>query len=214
MALSEFLLLALSSLFVIVDPVGLVPTFLAMTGEQDPAARVRTARTACLVAAGVLTAFAAGGPWLLRLLGITMPAFQIAGSILLLLVALDMLRARSTETRETRAETAVAAERVADHQDVAVSPLAVPMLAGPGACSTVLLLRSRAADATQHALLYPVILGVLLLAYLLLRVASRHAYRMKPIAMRVMTRLMGMLLAAIAVQFFLDGVRASGAFTG
>jgi multiple antibiotic resistance protein len=210
---AEFALLALSSLFVIVDPLGLVPAFLAMTGEQSAADRTRTARTACIVAAGILVAFAAAGPHLLSVLGITMPAFQVAGSILLLLVALDMLRARSTETRETRVETAVAAERAADHLDVAVSPLAVPMLAGPGALSTVLLLRSRAGDGVQHALLYGAILLVLLSAYLLLRVASRHANRMKPIAMRVVTRLMGMLLAAIAVQFFLDGIRASGAFS-
>ncbi len=202
---AEFLVLALSSLFVIVDPIAIVPSFLTMT-DDDPAARCRTARVACIVATAVLAAFAAGGPAVLDVLGVTMPAFQIAGSILLLLVALDMLRARRTETRETRAETAAAAEK----EDVAVSPLAVPMLAGPGAISAVLLLRSRAADGVQHAILYGSIALVCAASYVILRLAARHAYRMKPITMRVATRLMGMILAAVAVQFFLDGVKASG----
>ncbi len=210
MTLREYLLLAFSSLFVIVDPIALVPSFLAMTVRDGPHARIRTAGRACLVATCVLTAFAALGQGLLDLLGITMPAFQIAGSILLLLVALDMLRARATEVRGTPAE----ADAAADKEDVAVSPLGVPMLAGPGACSAVLLLRSRAADALQGALLYAVIAVVLLLSYGVLRLAARHAYRVKPIAMRVATRLMGLVLAAVAVQFFLDGVKASGVLRG
>ena len=209
MTLAEYLVLALSSLFVIVDPIAIVPSFLAMT-DDDAADRCRTARTACLVAAAVLAAFAAGGPAVLSVLGVSMPAFQIAGSILLLLVALDMLRARRTETRETRAETAAAAQK----DDVAVSPLAVPMLAGPGAISAVLLLRSRAADGVQLAVLYGSIGVVCAVSYLLLRLAARHAYRVKPITMHVAARLMGMILAAVAVQFFLDGVRASGLVGG
>ena len=209
MTTAEFLVLATSSLFVIVDPIALVPAFLAMT-EDHAADRARTARRACVVAAAVLAAFAAGGPAVLGVLGVTMPAFQIAGSILLLIVALDMLRARRTETRETRAETAAAAEK----EDVAVSPLAVPMLAGPGAISAVLLLRSRAEGAVQHGLLYASIGTVLVASWAILRLASRHAYRVRPIAMRVATRLMGMILAAVAVQFFLDGVKASGVLKG
>src|SRR5262245_60465817 len=171
--------------------------------DDDSRARCRTARTACVVAAAVLAAFAAAGPAVLSVLGISMPAFEIAGSILLLLVALDMLRARRTETRQTRAEVVAAAEK----DDVAVSPLAVPMLAGPGAISAVLLLRSRATDVVQHAILYASIAVVCVASYLILRLAARHAYRVRPITMHVATRLMGMILAAVAVQFFLDGVR-------
>lgn len=209
MSLAEYLVLACSSLFVIVDPIALVPAFLAMT-DDDEAHRKRTAAVACAVAALVLMGFAAGGPSVLAVLGVTMPAFQIAGSILLLLVALDMLRARRTETRETRAEIGAASEK----EEVAVSPLAVPMLAGPGAISAVMLLRSRAEGVSQHAALYGCIAVVLAASWGILRLAARHAYRVKPIAMRVLTRLMGMLLAAIAVQFFLDGVRASGLVPG
>ena len=206
MPIHEFALLALSSLFVIVDPLALVPAYLAMTHGDSVGDRLRTARIACLVAAVVLMGFAAGGTWLFRLLGLTVPAFQIAGSILLMVVALDMLRARTTEVRQTRAETTAAAEK----DDVAVSPLAVPMLAGPGACSAVLLLQNRAADDLQRALVYPAIAVVCVASYLVLGLAAHHADRLRPIAMRVVTRLMGLLLAAIAVQFFLDGVAASG----
>lgn len=206
MTLREYLLLAFSSLFVIVDPIALIPSFLTLTEHAGPHRRVRTAGVACLTAAVVLMGFAAGGEALFLVLGITMPAFQIAGSILLLLVALDMLRARPMEVRESPAETSAAAER----DDVAFSPLAVPMLAGPGACSAVLLLRTRAADDLQRTLLFPVIAVVCLVAYGILRLSARHAMKISPNAMRVGTRLMGLLLAAVAVQFFLDGVRDSG----
>lgn len=206
MLLLTYLLLAFSSLFVIVDPIALVPSFLALTEHAGPHRRLRTARVACLTAALVLMGFAAFGEILFSVLGISMPAFQIAGSILLLLVALDMLRARATEVRETPEETSEAAEK----DDVAFSPLAVPMLAGPGACSAVLLLRGRAHDGWAQALLFAVIALVCLLAYATLALAARHATRISKNAMRVGTRLMGLLLAAIAVQFFLDGVRASG----
>jgi multiple antibiotic resistance protein len=208
--LSEYLLLAFTSLFVIVDPIAVVPAFLAMTPDDTAEKRARTALVASLVAASILMGFALGGPGLLGVLGITMPAFQIAGSILLLLVALDMLRARTSPVRETRAETAAGAEK----EDVAVSPLAVPMLAGPGALTTVLLLRSRASGEVQHVLLYAVIAFVCLLTYLILLAAARHASRVPPIAMRVATRLMGLLLSAVAVQFFLDGLKASGVTRG
>ena len=206
MSLPEYLLLAFSSLFVIVDPIALIPSFLTLTEHAGPHRRVRTAGVACLTAAIVLMAFAAVGQTIFGVLGITMAAFQIAGSILLLLVALDMLRARTTEVRETPAETSAAAER----DDVAFSPLAVPMMAGPGACSAVLLLRHRATGELQLALLFAVIAVVCLVAYGILRFSARHAMRISPNAMRVGTRLMGLLLAAVAVQFFLDGVRDSG----
>jgi len=206
MSLREYLLLAFSSLFVIVDPIALIPSFLALTEHAGPHRRERTAGIACLAAAIVLMGFAAAGEAVFHVLGITMPAFQIAGSILLLIVALDMLRARPTAVRETPAETSEAAAQ----DDVAFSPLAVPMLAGPGACSAVLLLHTRAADELQRWLLYPVIAVVCLVAWGILRLSARHAMRISPTAMRVGTRLMGLLLAAVAVQFFLDGVRDSG----
>jgi multiple antibiotic resistance protein len=202
MTLTEYSLLALSSMFVIVDPIAAVPTFLAITPTDSAASRVRTAAMACVTAAIVLTVFGLSGHHLFRLLGITMPAFQIAGGIVLLMVAMDMLRARKTETRETPAETAEGAAK----EDVAITPLAIPMLAGPGACSTVLLLQAQADDISKHVALYGSIALVSVASFIVFWLAATHATRLSPIAIRITTRLMGLLLAAIAMQFILSGL--------
>lgn len=202
MDLLAYSLLALSSLFVIIDPIAAVPTFLAITPGDSVASRVRTARVACLIAALVLIGFGALGQWVFHMLGITMPAFQVAGGIVLFMVALDMIRARRMETRESAAETAAAAAK----EDVAVTPLAMPLLAGPGACSTVLLLQNEADDGAQVAMLYVSIALVCLASYLTFDLAARKAGLLGPIAMGIITRLMGLLLAAIATQFVLDGI--------
>lgn len=128
MNLLEYSLLAASSLFVIVDPFAVIPAFIAMTPNDTPSERARMAKIACLVVAGVLLVFGFAGNWIFQFLGITMPAFQIAASIVLLLVALDMLRAQRSRVQETREETAAGAEKT----DIAVTPLAIPMLSGPG----------------------------------------------------------------------------------
>ena len=202
MTLSEYSLLALSSMFVIVDPIAAVPTFLAITPGDSAASRVRTAAMACITAAVVLTLFGLTGHHLFRLLGITMPAFQIAGGIVLLMVAMDMLRARRTETRETPVETAEGAAK----DDVAITPLAIPMLAGPGACSTVLLLHSKAQGAEQTLALYAAVLVVCVACFIIFWLAAKHATKLSPTAIRITTRLMGLLLAAIAMQFILAGL--------
>src|SRR3954471_19788244 len=145
MRLPEYILLAASSLFVIVDPLAVVPTFLAMTPTDTPESRTRMAGLACCVMAGVLIVFAAAGNIIFKFLGITMPAFQIAASIVLLLVALDMLRAQRSRVQETRKETLAASEK----NEVAVTPLAIPMLAGPGAIATVILLQNEAVGGAQ-----------------------------------------------------------------
>ena len=129
MSLSAFVLLATSSLFVIIDPLATVPAFLAMTPTDSPESRIRMARLACCVAAGVLLGFAIAGKWIFKYLGISMPAFQIAASIVLLLVALDMLRAQRSRVQETSEETAAGTVKT----DIAITPLAIPMLSGPGA---------------------------------------------------------------------------------
>jgi len=123
MSLLEYILLATSSLFVIVDPLAAVPAFIAMTPSNTPEQRMRMARLAALVMAGVLLAFAFAGKWIFRFLGITMPAFEIAASIVLLLVSLDMLRAQRSRVVETREETDAGIEKL----DIAVTPLAIPM---------------------------------------------------------------------------------------
>jgi len=203
MSLTEYILLAASSLFVIVDPLATVPAFLAMTPTDTPEQRIKMARLACCVTAGVLLVFAIAGKWIFKFLGITMPAFQLAASIVLLLVALDMLRAQRSRVQETSEETAAGVEKT----DIAVTPLAIPMLAGPGAISTAVLLHHQAASLSQRVALYLCIVAVSLASYLILRVSARGARWLSPIAMSITTRIMGLLLAAVAIQFMLNAVR-------
>jgi multiple antibiotic resistance protein len=203
MSLLEYSLLAASSLFVIVDPFAVIPAFIAMTPNDSPAERARMAKIACLVVAGVLLGFGFAGKWIFQFLGITMPAFQIAASIVLLLVALDMLRAQRSRVQETREETAAGTEKT----DIAVTPLAIPMLSGPGAISTVILLQSEAKTIWHSLALCGCILLVALASYGVLRMAAHGAKVLNPIALRIGTRVMGLLLAAIAVQFMINALK-------
>jgi MarC family membrane protein len=203
MTLSEYSLLAASSLFVIVDPVGTVPAFLAMTAGNTAQDRIKMAGIACGVAAGVLLGFAAAGQWVFKLFGITPPAFQFAASLVLLLVALDMIRAQRSRVHETSEETAAGVEKT----DIAVAPLAIPMLAGPGAISTAILLHNQAQTLFQHLALYLCILLVSLATYIILRLSARGAQWLNPILMHIIVRIMGLLLAAIAIQFLINGVK-------
>lgn len=196
-------MLAASSLFVIVDPLATVPAFLAMTPNDTPEQRIRTARLACCVAASVLLVFSMAGQLVFKVMGITMPAFQIAASIVLLLVALDMLRAQRSRVQETHEETKAGTEKT----EIAVTPLAIPMLSGPGAISTTILLQNEAKNIPQHVALYGCIVAVLLVSYLILRVAARGARWLSPIAMSIAIRIMGLLLAAVAVQFMLNAIK-------
>jgi len=208
MNLVAYCLLALSSLFVIVDPIATIPAFIAITPRDSVSSRLRMARLACLVAAGVLILFALSGQWIFRLLGITLPAFQIAGSVLLLRIALDMLYAKRSAAQETREET----EAGANKDDIAITPLGVPMLAGPGAISTSLILLNQAHDVGQHIALLLCIAAVCLLSYLIFWLAVRGARRLSPLALKLATRLMGLLLASVAVQFALNGLAQTPLF--
>jgi multiple antibiotic resistance protein len=202
MSLSEYTLLAASSLFVIVDPLAVVPAFIAMTVNDPPEQRIRMARLASFVVAGVLLFFAITGELIFKVLGITMPAFQIAASIVLLIIAVDMLRAQRSRVQHTTEEAAAGAEKT----DIAVTPLAIPMLAGPGAISTVILLQNRADGLPQHCALYGCIVGVAASCYWVLRISSRGARWLNPIAMNIAIRIMGLLLAAVAIQFMLNAI--------
>jgi multiple antibiotic resistance protein len=208
MSLVAYCFLALSSLFVIVDPIATIPAFIAMTPRDSVASRLRMARLACLVAAGVLILFAVSGQWIFRLLGITLPAFQIAGSVLLLRIAMDMLYAKRSAAQETREET----EAGANKDDIAITPLGVPMLAGPGAISTSLILMNQAQDWEQRAALLLSIVVVSFASYWILRLAAQGARWLNPMAIKLITRLMGLLLAAIAVQFALNGLEQTALF--
>lgn len=203
MTLVEYSLLAFSSLFVILDPIATVPAFIAMTPNDAPASKVRMARLACFVAAGVLILFAAAGPWIFKVLGITLPAFQIAGSVLLMRIALDMLYARRSQAYETDEEVAEGAAK----DDIAITPLGVPMLAGPGAISTSLILMNQAHGASQVLALFACIAGVTFVSYWVFWLAAHGANRLSPIVIKLITRLMGLLLAAVAVQFVLNAIQ-------
>ena len=185
MDLLEYGLLAFSSLFVIVDPIAAVPAFLAMTPRDSVAQRLRTAKTACLVVVGFLAGFVLFGQTIFKLLGITLPAMQIAGGIVLLLVALDMLRAQRSTVQETAAETAAGQSK----NDIAITPLAVPMLAGPAAISTVILLEAQARSLMQRGVLLGCLVLVGLTSYIILAVGATGAKWLNPIAEKIFSRL-------------------------
>ena len=203
MSLTEYTLLAFSSLFVIVDPLATIPAFLAMTPNDTPEERTRMAGLACWVAAGVLLGFSLAGKLIFHFLGITMPAFQFAASIVLLLVALDMLKAQRSRVQETSEETAAGVAKT----DIAIAPLAIPMLAGPGAISTAILLHNQASSITHQVALALCILAVAFVSYIILRISARGARWLSPIALNITTRVMGLLLAAVAIQFMLNAIK-------
>ena len=203
---AEYVVLAFSSLFLIVDPIATVPAFLAMTAKDSIAQRLRMARVACLVAVGILTGFALIGQFLLSLLGISLAAIQVAGALVLLLVSLDMLRAQRSPVQETASETAEGATK----DDIAITPLAVPMLAGPAAISTVILLEAQASSWVYRGLLLSCVVLVGLASYVILALGASGAKWISPLAEKIITRLMGLLLAALAVQFLFNGLKGEG----
>ncbi|MFA7255843.1 MAG: NAAT family transporter [Candidatus Omnitrophota bacterium] len=204
----DFTILSITSLFVIVDPIGLIPAFLAMTQKNTNQERVRMAQLASAITFAVLLLSFLFGQRLLTAFGITLPAFEIAGGIVLLLVALDMLQARRTALKETQEEKA---EGIAK-DDVAVTPMAVPMLAGPGAITAVILLTNRAETAAHHMILAGAILLVSILTLLILWIVAVRSKMLSVIALKILSRLMGLVLAAIAVQFILNGILAARLF--
>ena len=198
----QFALVTFTSVLFIVDPIAVIPTYLVITQGQTSEQRRATARRACVAAAILLVTFAAAGRGIFSLFGITMPAFRIAGGLILWVVAMDMLHG----TRSTQEGTAEITEGRAK-EDVALTPLAMPMLAGPGAISTVMVLSGQARETPQLIAVYGSIVLTILISWLTLRVGERLVMRMGQTGIRVMTRIMGLLLAAIAVQFVITGVR-------
>jgi multiple antibiotic resistance protein len=145
------------------------------------------------------------GPSLFRIL-VTMPAFQIAAALVLLLVALDMLRAQRSPVQETAEETAEGLTK----DDVAITPLAMPMLAGPGALSTMILLDTQAQSWAHRSILYACLSAVGVASHLTFNIAGRGARWLSPIAIKIITRLMGLLLAAVAIQFIFNALKGEG----
>lgn len=198
----KFAILSFASLFVIVDPIGVIPIFLAMTPDNTPAERLKMAGLACVVSFLILLAFALMGNVILGVFGVTFPAFEIAGGIILLLVGIDMLQARRTLVKETYEEQMEGTGK----EDIAVTPLAVPMLAGPGAITAVLLLSSQASSWFERGVLVINILLVTALTFAILSFVALKSRHLSVIALKVMVRLMGLILTAVAVQFILNGI--------
>ena len=203
--LVEQLLLVFTSVLFIVDPFATIPSFLAMTARDTPELRRTLARRGAWTTAITLTLFALAGSLIFRIFGITIGAFKIAGGILMGLNALDMVQARRSHQRETPAETA---EGVAK-EDIGILPLGIPMLAGPGAISTVMVLAVGSKSWITTTALYASIALSAYVSYLTLAAASLVERRLGATGMRILTRLMGLVLCAIAIQFIIDGIRAS-----
>jgi multiple antibiotic resistance protein len=196
-------LVSVLAVFFVVDPIGVVPIFIAMTQGDTPEKMRGTARRASLVAGGLLIFFALFGTFLFKVVGVSLSAFRVAGGIVLLITALDMLRARQSETRTSPEE----AQEATDKEDVAIVPLAIPLLAGPGAIATVMVLMSRAAGPLWVAAVVLSILVTMAASYFLLRGAALVQRVLGQSGVAIFQRVMGLLLAAIAVQFIADGGR-------
>jgi len=201
-AVQELLLVFTSVLF-IVDPFATVPSFLAMTERDAPPLRRLLAKRGAWTCAITLTIFALGGSLIFKLFGITIGAFKIAGGVLIGLNALDMVQARRSQQRETPAEKAEGIQK----EDIGIMPLGVPMLAGPGAISTVMVLALGAKSPLTTVALYVSITLTAFISYHTLAAASLVERRLGQTGMRILTRLMGLILCAIAIQFILDGIR-------
>ena len=193
-----------TTLFVVVDPIGNAPIFLALTVGATAAQRRSIAIRGVLVAGMILTLFALAGDEVLAFVGISMPAFRIAGGLLLFLTAIDMLFEKRTERREQRADETV--------DDPSVFPLALPLIAGPGSITAVILLmHEHDGDLQGQAMVLGVMAGMLLLVLAFLLMAPLLERLLKRTGTMVITRVLGMLLAALAVQFVLDGMQGIGA---
>ena len=198
---------AFVTLFVIIDPIGLAPVFIALTLGESHRARLRIALRALIIAAVLLTLFGIFGDKILAGIGISMPAFRIAGGVLLFLTALDMLFERRTQRRE--GQTAEP-----DH-DPSVFPLATPLIAGPGAIASVILLVGQGGPGWGGALaVLGLMLGMMVVTYAFLLASPPLERMLGRTGVIVITRLLGMLLAALSVQFVIDGVRGTGLIGG
>ena len=202
----RFSLLALSSIFFLVDPFAALPTFLAVTAGSNKERRRRMARKASLTAFIFLSAFALAGQYIFKMFGITLPAFEIAGGIILLLIGLDMLEARRSPTQETSGD----AEDAASKEDAGIVPLGIPMLAGPGAIASVMVLVGQAQNRWQMVAILGSIFVTAVVCYFVLGNSDKVARALGDTGIRILVRIMGLLLVALAVQYFVNGMADLG----
>jgi multiple antibiotic resistance protein len=199
----SFFASAFTALFIIVEPFGALPGFSSLTRGKSNAEIKDIAKRACIAGALILLGFALVGRFLMGALGVSMDALRAAGGLLLLLTALDMLRAKRESSCRCSAEELQAASK---QEDIAIVPVAIPMLAGPGAMATVMLLASRAASSVEWLSLFVVIALVFLLSYFILRCTVFFHRFLGDAVLSVVQRVLGLLLAAVSLQFIVRGV--------
>jgi multiple antibiotic resistance protein len=199
----SFSLLALSAVFFVVDPMGVIPVFIVLTRDDPPEKRKRIARRSSITAFFILTIFAFAGTLIFRVFGVTLGSFKVAGGVLLLLTAIEMLKAQPTRTRMTPEEQQEGAER----EDVAVFPIAIPLLAGPGSIATVIGLMGRAGHLLFGTAVILAIAVTCLASYVMLNGANRIQRFLGTTGLSVMNRIIGLIIGAIAVQFIFDGLK-------
>jgi multiple antibiotic resistance protein len=204
----RFSLLALSSIFFLVDPFAALPTFLAITEGADAARRRRIARKGSLTALIVLSVFAFTGEAIFHLFGITLPAFELAGGIVLLLIGLDMLEAKRSPTQEAAGDTEAAAQK----EDAGIVPLGVPMLAGPGSITSVMVLVGQVQNHWQMVAILGSIAFTAAICYLVLGYSDKVVRLLGQTGIRILVRVMGLLLVALAAQYFVNGLADLGVF--
>ncbi|WP_299023530.1 MarC family protein [uncultured Sulfitobacter sp.] len=204
---TAYMITAFVTLLVVIDPIAIAPIFLAVTPDMTPAMRERIARRAVLVGGLILVVFALAGEAVLDFIGISMAAFRVAGGMLLFLTALDMLFERRTKRREDSSEPDPV------HEDPSVFPLGIPLIAGPGAIASVILLVGEKPGGEGLLIVLGMTAVILLFMYIMLRLSSRLEQALGKVAINVFTRIFGMLLAALSVQFVLDGLAEFGFVT-
>ena len=198
---TAFLATAFATLFVVIDPIGLTPLFVALTQGMSAPERRAIGFRACVIAFGILALFGLFGEAVLGFIGIQMPSFRIAGGILLFMTALDMLFERRTKRREEHAE---------ERPDPSIFPLGMPLIAGPGAIATMILLTGAQPGVAGYFQVLGVMASVLLIVFILFLLAKPIERALGRTGTNIVTRLLGMLLAALAVQFVMDGLIAFG----
>lgn len=202
MNFTHFFLVAFPAIFTIVNPLGAVGPFLGMTARDSLEKRHSTASRACTLAFFVLAICAGVGGFIFQFFGITLPALKIAGGSLLFLVAMDMINARESRTKATAEER----EEGALKEDIAIFPLGIPLLSGPGSMVSVFILTEKAKSYSDYIVVYVSILLTMVLSYFVLRQATTLARFLGATGINVLSRIMGLILAAIAVQFILNGL--------
>ena len=201
----DLLINALTTILVTIDPPGLAPLYLAVTRGMNREQRSQVSMRASIIAFFILALFALVGSSVLALLGITLPAFRVAGGLLLFFIAFEMVFEKRNDRKEKTAETAITKDHV---RNVAAFPLAIPLIAGPGAISAIVLLSGRLPTAAGQTSLLAIILFCVFLTYLVFVLAERIDGLLGETGRSILTRLLGVILAALAVQFVADGIRA------